>query len=73
MADKLMYIPNADIQNYPFCRLQLVIESLNTQLNVPTTKPKLCQNRGKNDPYDVKKMREIRGKEVGKKTPKKDG
>ena len=23
MIDKLMYIPNVDTQNYPFCRLQL--------------------------------------------------
>ena len=27
MADKLLYIPNDDIQNYPFCRLQLVSET----------------------------------------------
>ena len=27
MADKLMYIPDDDTQNYPFCRLQLVIET----------------------------------------------
>ena len=33
MDDKLMYIHNDDTQNYPFCRLQLVIERLNTQLN----------------------------------------
>ena len=24
-ADKLMYIPNADTNSYPFCRLQLVV------------------------------------------------
>ena len=29
MADKLMYIPNDDTQNYPFCRLKLVVETLN--------------------------------------------
>ena len=33
MADKLIYIPNEDTQNYPFCRLLLVVE---TQLNEPT-------------------------------------
>ena len=34
MADKLMYIPNDDTQNYLFCRLKLmVIKRLNTQLN----------------------------------------
>ena len=27
MADKLMYIPNDFIQNCPFCRLQLVVET----------------------------------------------
>ena len=27
MADKLMYIPNDDIQNYPYCILQLVIKT----------------------------------------------
>ena len=27
MADKLMYIPSDDTQNYPFCRLQLVVET----------------------------------------------
>ena len=36
MADKVMYIPNDDTQNYPFCRLQLVVETLDTQLNEPT-------------------------------------
>ena len=27
MADKLMYIPKDDTQNYIFCRLQLVVET----------------------------------------------
>ena len=27
MADKFMYIPNGDTQNYPFSRLQLVVET----------------------------------------------
>ena len=32
MADKLMYIPNDDSQNYPFCRSKLVLlKRLNTQ------------------------------------------
>ena len=34
MADKFMYIPNDDNQNYPFCRLQL--KRLETQINEPT-------------------------------------
>ena len=28
MADKLMNIPSDDTQNYPFCRLQLVVETI---------------------------------------------
>ena len=27
MDGKLMYIPNDDIQNYPFCRLKLEVET----------------------------------------------
>ena len=26
MDDKLMYTPNDDSQNYPFCKLQFVVE-----------------------------------------------
>ena len=33
MANKLMYIPYDDTQNYPFCRLKLMVERLDTQLN----------------------------------------
>ncbi len=36
MADKLMYNPNDDTQNYPICRLQLVVKRLDTKLNEPT-------------------------------------
>ena len=32
MADKLLYIPNDDKQNYPFCRLQLVVETFGHNL-----------------------------------------
>ena len=51
MIDKLMYIPNDDTQNYPFCRLQLkLLKLLNTQLNEPTNQnsiksSKLLHNR----------------------------
>ena len=38
MADKLMFIPHDDAQNYPFSILQLVVETLNTQLNDLTNK-----------------------------------
>ena len=27
MADKFMYIPNDNKQNYPFCRIKLVVET----------------------------------------------
>ena len=30
MVNKLMYIPNEDTQNYPLCRLQLGVETLDT-------------------------------------------
>ena len=36
MADKLMYIPNDDTQNYHFCRLQSVIKTFGSQLNEST-------------------------------------
>ena len=34
MAEKFMYIPNDDNQNYHFCKLQLVVET--SGLNEPT-------------------------------------
>ena len=48
MADKLMYIPNNDTQNYLLCRFQL--RRLDTQLNEPTGQiqqksPKLLSQR----------------------------
>ena len=36
MADKWMYIHYDDTQNYSFCRLQLEVETLDTQLNETT-------------------------------------
>ena len=30
MDDKLIYIPNDDKQNIPFCRLKIFVESLDT-------------------------------------------
>ena len=30
MADKFMFIPNDEIQNYSFCRLQLVVKRSDT-------------------------------------------
>ena len=36
MADKLMYILNANTQNYPFYKLQLVVEMRGHSTNKPT-------------------------------------
>ena len=36
MANKCMFILNDDTQNYHFFRLQLIVETLETQLNEPT-------------------------------------
>ena len=49
MAGKLMYISNDDTQNYPFCRLQLVAEMFDTQINKPTNKkvPKVVKPTNK--------------------------
>ena len=42
MADKLMYIPNDDTQNYPFCKL---LKHLKTQLNESTNKNSMKANK----------------------------
>ena len=36
MAEELMYIPNANTQNWPFFKLQLVIETFGHSTNKPT-------------------------------------
>ena len=36
-----MYIPNDETQNYPFCKLELVMKTLNTQPNDPTNQNSL--------------------------------
>ena len=46
MADKLMYIPNNDTQNYPFCRLQFLFKQLDTQIDEPTNQKSLNLLRG---------------------------
>ena len=48
MADELMYIP----KNYPFCKLQLVVETFRHSLAEPANKnsikvPKLSKPRNK--------------------------
>ncbi len=41
MADKLMLFPNNNTQNCPFCISQLLVETLDTQLNKPTNQNSL--------------------------------
>ena len=36
MAEKLMNIPNDDTQNFPFCKLQLVVETFGYSTYEPT-------------------------------------
>ena len=45
MADKLLYIPDNDTQNYPFCRLKLVVETLKPPINEV---PKVVEPTNKN-------------------------
>ena len=40
MTDKLVYIPNDDTQNYPLCRLQLVVEETFGHLSKLTNQSK---------------------------------
>ena len=47
MADKFMYISNNDIQNYLFCRLQLLVETfghstLSTNESKFNKSPQIC-------------------------------
>ena len=45
MADKLLYISNDYTQNNPYCRLQLMVETFDTQLHEPTNQnwsPQSC-------------------------------
>ena len=46
MVDKLMYIPNDDKQNYPFFRLQLVVNKIWT-LEEPRAQELLIQQKRK--------------------------
>ena len=41
MADKLIYIPYDDTQNYTFCRLKLVIETFEHELKERTNQNSL--------------------------------
>ena len=45
MADKLMYIPNDDTQNHPFCRLQLVVEKFGLDLTEQTNQNLMKVNK----------------------------
>ena len=44
MDDKLIYIPNDDTQNYPFCRLQLVVKTFGLPTNQNSKKGNKLQN-----------------------------
>ena len=44
MADKLIYIPNDDTQNYPFCRLKLVIETFDHLIKIQCS-PQSCKGK----------------------------
>ena len=41
LRDKTFYIPNGNTQNFPFCRLQLVGERMDTQFSKPTNQHSL--------------------------------
>ena len=50
MADKMLYIPNDDKQNAPFCRLQLIVQTFGHSINKPANQnsikiPKLLGQR----------------------------
>ena len=54
MVVKFMYIPHNDTQNHPFCKLQIVVECLNTKFNEPTNQnsfkvPKVVTNNEQKD------------------------
>ena len=47
MADTLMYIPNDDTQNYPLCRLQLVVKTFgHSNKFQPITKRNMIMHQG---------------------------
>ena len=50
MAEKLIYVLNDDTQIYPFCKLQFVLKSIDTQLNKQTNQiivPKIVEPMNK--------------------------
>ena len=50
MADKLMYIPNDDAQNYPLCKLQFTVETFEHKIE---KSPKLLSQRMRKRYYKV--------------------
>ena len=51
MVDKLMYIQNDDTQNYPICRIQLVVKTFgnsNIEVVKPTNKKTIHKTLGTN-------------------------
>ena len=54
MTDKLMYVPNYDTHNYPYCRLQLVVRTLklmNQLIKIHKKSLKLVSKRIRNRYY----------------------
>ena len=56
IGDKLMYIPNDDTQNCACCRLQLLVKSLDTQLNKPTNQNPIKISKVVNSPMSPLSM-----------------
>ena len=48
MADKLMYTPNDDTQNYPFCRLKSIAKTLKLMNQLIKLVPKVVKPANKN-------------------------
>ena len=77
MANKLIYIPNDDTQNYPFFRVQLVGETfgrLNKPIKIQLKSPKLLSKRIRTGYYktlgtkvnDISKVNTIIEKDIRK-------
>ena len=55
MADKLMYIPNDDTYNNPFCRLQIVVETYGHSI-LKTNKSKFIKSPKVDKPTNKKTL-----------------
>ena len=45
MDEKFIYIPNEDTQNYPFSKLQLVVETFEPSIKIQKKSPELLSQR----------------------------